>query len=322
MPAIYRSIQTNYWRDSWIIELSSEHKYFYLYLLTNNNLTQCGVYEISLKQMECETNLDKERLLELLAFFESNKKIKYNHNTSEICIINFSKYNYNPSEQIKTHIRKVFKLVKDKTLILYVYGIESIYKEFIEAKDLPQRKLLDPLNTPYRVSPDPLDTLSLDNIDCVEVPDSEIIDHQEGVSLIKTTINLQKQKQISSCVDEKLKIEILDFYGFRDLQHKDKANEVTEFINFISQNNKLEYFREQFFSYRKYKESTCEKIHGFKTYLGTINNEYSDGGWCAENWAHKLEMSEKQFSENNTSKKSNLIEQYNATNTDHSSSAL
>ena len=49
--AKYRQLHTTFWNDSLILDLTPEQKYFYIYLLTNPNVTQCGIYEISIKQM-------------------------------------------------------------------------------------------------------------------------------------------------------------------------------------------------------------------------------------------------------------------------------
>ncbi|MBX4258447.1 hypothetical protein [Clostridium estertheticum] len=46
--AKYRQIYTEFWSDTFVLELDSQEKLFYLYLLTNTKSTQCGIYELSL----------------------------------------------------------------------------------------------------------------------------------------------------------------------------------------------------------------------------------------------------------------------------------
>ncbi len=128
--AKYRAIQTKFWNDPWILELTPEQKYFYIYLLTNPSVTQCGIYEVSLKQMEFESGYTKDTINKLLELLCSYKKIKYSYKTSEVCVINFSKYNYTKSPKVKSCIIKEFKDVKDKELIPYVYGIDTLYKDY------------------------------------------------------------------------------------------------------------------------------------------------------------------------------------------------
>ena len=49
--AIFRKIHTSFWSDSFTSELERDKKLFYLYILTNERTTQCGIYEITKKQI-------------------------------------------------------------------------------------------------------------------------------------------------------------------------------------------------------------------------------------------------------------------------------
>lgn len=135
MPAKYRSIQTSFWNDTWVIQLTPEQKYFFIYVLTNPKVSQCGIYEISLKQIEFETGYNRDTIEKLLKIFEKKGKIKFSINTSEICITNFSKYNYNSSPKVMIHIINELNKVKDKSLIQYIYGIDTIYKGYVNPSD-------------------------------------------------------------------------------------------------------------------------------------------------------------------------------------------
>ncbi|WP_430809472.1 MULTISPECIES: hypothetical protein [unclassified Carboxylicivirga] len=128
--AKYRQIQTHFWTDAWVMDLTPEKKYFYLYILTNDKVKQCGIYEIPLRKMEVETGYNRDTLLLLLDEFVKMNKIRYNLETKEICIINFSKYNFTQSPKVKACIRKEFNQVKDKKLIGYIYGMHSLYKDY------------------------------------------------------------------------------------------------------------------------------------------------------------------------------------------------
>lgn len=44
--AVFRQIHIDFWQDGFILDLTPEEKYFYLYLMTNSKTTQCGVYEL------------------------------------------------------------------------------------------------------------------------------------------------------------------------------------------------------------------------------------------------------------------------------------
>mgnify|MGYP000070582566 CR=1 FL=1 len=52
--AIFRKIHVSFWKDEFIESLTPEQKFFYLYLMTNDRTTQCGIYEITIKQMQVD----------------------------------------------------------------------------------------------------------------------------------------------------------------------------------------------------------------------------------------------------------------------------
>ncbi|RKH69918.1 DNA replication protein DnaD, partial [Corallococcus sp. AB032C] len=53
--AKFRQIHVDFWQDSFVIELTPEEKYFYLYLMTNSKTSQCGIYELPKKIIEMDT---------------------------------------------------------------------------------------------------------------------------------------------------------------------------------------------------------------------------------------------------------------------------
>jgi len=63
--AIYRQLQTTFWSDSYITELTPEQKYFYIYLLTNEKTKQCGIYEITLRAIAFDTGYNVETVEKL-----------------------------------------------------------------------------------------------------------------------------------------------------------------------------------------------------------------------------------------------------------------
>lgn len=127
--AIYRQIQTTFWGDSFITTLTPEQKYFYIYLLTNDNTKQCGIYEITPRKMSFDTGYNQETIEKLLAIFEKHKKIKWSKTTNEIALINWPKYNNHGSPKVQSCIKKELTSVKNKTLIPYIYGIGTISQQ-------------------------------------------------------------------------------------------------------------------------------------------------------------------------------------------------
>lgn len=121
--ATFRMIHTEFWNDPTVIEeMSPEDKYFFLYLLTNPNTTQVGIYQITKKQMAFDLGYSLETINSLLdRFTNTHKVIKYNPKTREIAIRNWGKYNLNRGgKPMLDCVTSELKEVKDISLISYV----------------------------------------------------------------------------------------------------------------------------------------------------------------------------------------------------------
>ena len=135
--AIYRNIHVGFWSDPFVLELTPEEKYFFLYLMTNPKTLQCGVYELPYSLIQFETGYNIETVEKLIKKFINYGKIKYDKKTKEIMIINWLKYNYSKSPKVLNCIRKEIKSVKSHTLrkefdrvsIQYGYSIDMLSQE-------------------------------------------------------------------------------------------------------------------------------------------------------------------------------------------------
>lgn len=123
----YRPFQTSYWQDSFVLTLTPEEKYFYMYLITNPKTNICGIYEFPMKLAEVETGYNRETIEKLLNKFENSyNRIVYSKETNEVCIVNWFKYNFNKSPKVRIAIEEAFEKVKNKKLIQYLYGIDTL----------------------------------------------------------------------------------------------------------------------------------------------------------------------------------------------------
>ena len=130
--AIFRNIHTSFWEDSKVQEDMDIHeKYFFLYLLTNPHTSQIGCYEITIRQMQYETGLDKSKIELYLERFEKELGIiEYSKITKELLIKNWYKYNFTKSPKMFSYIKKEMQNIKhipyknylDTVCIPYVYG--------------------------------------------------------------------------------------------------------------------------------------------------------------------------------------------------------
>jgi len=130
--AVFRKIHTSFWSDSFTSELERDKKLFYLYILTNERTSQCGIYEITKKQISYDLGYSIDTVSKLLKEFEKLGKIKYNECTKEVAIKNWLKYNGSTSPKVQSCIGKELKLIKDTLLIQY---INSTYTHPQEEKE-------------------------------------------------------------------------------------------------------------------------------------------------------------------------------------------
>lgn len=124
--AVFRKIHTQFWGDPFTQDLTPEQKYFYLYLITNDKTKQCGIYEITKRQMCYDTGYNIDTVSKLLEYFISCQKIRYNVETNELAIKNWDKYNGSTSPKVQSCVNEELKSVKDTVLIEYLYGIDRV----------------------------------------------------------------------------------------------------------------------------------------------------------------------------------------------------
>ena len=139
--AKYRMVRVDFWKNPIALEeMTPEDKYFYLYLLTNPNTTQIGIYRITKKQMAFDLGYSIESVQSLMErFIRHHKLIRYNPETRELAIKNWGKYNlHKAGKPVMDCIKTELKDVEDISLISYVSEaikkeeIRSLYESFCE----------------------------------------------------------------------------------------------------------------------------------------------------------------------------------------------
>lgn len=121
--AIKRIVSTSFWTDSKVDSmLSSEDKYFFVYLLTNPFTTQLGIYELPIKQAAVHLGWTSENMLVLLDRFEKKYGlIKYSQKTGEVAIKNYLRHSIvKGGKPVLDCLEKECGRVKDPELIQYV----------------------------------------------------------------------------------------------------------------------------------------------------------------------------------------------------------
>jgi hypothetical protein len=61
-----RFVNTRFWSDSFIVGLSPLERYLFLYFLTNEHTTICGIYELPLRTISFETGIREKDLVRIL----------------------------------------------------------------------------------------------------------------------------------------------------------------------------------------------------------------------------------------------------------------
>jgi hypothetical protein len=164
--AIFRKVHTSFWSDSFISELNHERKLFYIYLLTNERTKQCGVYEITKKQISFDLGYSIDTVSKHLEYFIKTGKIKYNLDTKELAIGNWLKYNNSTSHLVQTCINNEFAKVKDRVLIEYV---KSMNTQLQEEEEQEQEEEQEKKEEEEKKLP----TLKIKYLDSVTLSDSE-----------------------------------------------------------------------------------------------------------------------------------------------------
>jgi hypothetical protein len=133
--AIFRKIHTSFWSDPFIQDLDNDHRLFYLYLLTNEKTKQCGIYEISKKQISFELGMSIDRVSKLLSFFIKTGKIMYSETTKEVALKNWMKFNGSTSPKVVSCINSELYNIKDRVLIEYVNNMYTASQEEQEQEE-------------------------------------------------------------------------------------------------------------------------------------------------------------------------------------------
>lgn len=145
MMAKFRMVRTEFWTNPIAVEeMSPEDRYFYLYLQTNPQTTQIGIYKITKKQMAFDLGYSLESVHALMdRFIEHHKLIRYNPETREIALKNWGKENFDKGgKPFMDCLLSELKEVEDRSLIFYVseliqkQDIRSLYESFYKQEEI------------------------------------------------------------------------------------------------------------------------------------------------------------------------------------------
>lgn len=107
-----RLLHTRFWDDDFIIDLPSEGKLLFLYLIANKQVNLLSCFEISPRTISFHTGIDVNRIAELKEVFEASGKIRFHNNW--IYLVNAKRYNRFTGEKNEiARIRQIERLPAD-----------------------------------------------------------------------------------------------------------------------------------------------------------------------------------------------------------------
>lgn len=116
-------IYTKFWFDDYISSLKPKEKLLFIYLITNEKVSICGIYEIPDKYILLDTGLNQKELKIMKQKFMQAEKFVFINNW--IKIINFNSYNTFTGEKNERAIEKELDLIPKK-VIDYQYPINRV----------------------------------------------------------------------------------------------------------------------------------------------------------------------------------------------------
>lgn len=116
MMEVFTKVERGYWQDEFILELTPEQKFFYLYLMSNSKVNTLGAYVFPLTMSTVELGYNKETVLKLLDHFAQVGKIIWDETTKEVFLLNWPKRNWNKKTATLRALKKDFGALKSPVL--------------------------------------------------------------------------------------------------------------------------------------------------------------------------------------------------------------
>lgn len=121
----FRQIHTQIWADEWFAELATDEKMLFIYLFSNDATSLTGLYKLSLRIMEFESGINRERILEIFEKFAQDGKAYYENGI--VLVTNMQKYHNSISPKVTIRMNKDIEAIPDCRLKrLYLYGIDTV----------------------------------------------------------------------------------------------------------------------------------------------------------------------------------------------------
>ena len=146
----YRQIKTDFWEDSYILELSSKEREFFIYLFTNPKVNMVGIYELPDRIVRSTLGYTLDELARFQKKLQSDNKYYFFKNW--VFVNNFSEHNkYSPAPNVVKTFIKDFNSIPQNVLNHFFRTLKLDYQPTIENKDIVivMDKVMVKEGTPY-----------------------------------------------------------------------------------------------------------------------------------------------------------------------------
>jgi hypothetical protein len=89
-------------------------------------MTNLGIMELSIEVVEFHTGMKAKEIEEILLTLEDKERIYVHEETNELVVRNWLKHNITTSPTLQSNIEKTFGMLKEKGLVILLYGIDTL----------------------------------------------------------------------------------------------------------------------------------------------------------------------------------------------------
>lgn len=135
MMEVFTKVERGYWQDEFILELTPEQKFFYLYLMSNSKVNTLGAYVFPMTMSTLELGYNRDTVKKLLDHFVEAGKIMYDETTNEVFLLNWPKRNWTKRTATLRALKKDVDALKSPVLREKISAMLSAFYGGEEAID-------------------------------------------------------------------------------------------------------------------------------------------------------------------------------------------
>lgn len=123
MGAYVKSVKCTFWTDARVQELTKEARLLYIHLITSPCSNLSGCWEQSFAVSSFYTGLSKEEVERAIEELEKNGMIRYDRETYEVLLLNYSKHNWGCSPTVRSNVRIFAEGIKARAFSEFVFAL-------------------------------------------------------------------------------------------------------------------------------------------------------------------------------------------------------